>query len=1200
MKTIRLLAVFLLLCGASLSTQAAEFCDDAYYVEQDMSNGATWDLCWEHRAREGIVYHNIHYTPANGARRKVLHQANLAQIHVPYDDNGARFHDISDYGIGGNYLLNLSSIDCPNGTILQDNGRPLICRQLLDDTFAYTFGGEAVQSETLSLYSVSVVGAYNYIPVWHFQDNGTIEPGVGATGALQRFGSLAMEDHGWRVSPTSVGLSHLHNYFWKLDFDLGSSGTDDRIEEINFIAAGGKRLRATTRYSQEVARSVDPDRMRTWRIVDGENNGNGHPYSYEILLRDMGHKDVGPAAEPFTHNDIYFTRENSCEIYASHNPTLNGCASNASDFVNGESLSNQDLVVWPSLTFYHVPRIEDTPYMDAHWNFFQIVPRDWHTSSPYTVATTNNPPSISSPGSQTLQQNSAANVTIQASDIDGDGLTFSAQGLPPGLSINSSSGLISGIATTAGSYTVTVTVSDGQASQSTLFNWIITTASGDWTDLGSYQQATLPTQPAGWNFFWNANGSIGNSAGYSPLLWTGSTWDGDGVGGRDSSELNYGHLHSAGGHAGMGSSQGAAADRYVISRYTTSVTGGYRIQGSSAAHSGCQWSNGLDLRVYVNDGLTTQRTLPNGGSNQNFDTDLGNLQAGSTIDVAVGPSGSDGCDNFNLNYNIQSTEAAVEVNRAPQVTAPNSQTNDLNTPVILSISASDPDGDTLTYSASGLPAGLSINSSTGVISGTPSTAGTFNSIVSVSDGEESTAVSFSWTISGTTTQWNDIGSYAFSVLESPPAGWSFLWNANAAIGNSFGYAPLNWYGYGYDSDGTAGNASDELSYGYLNSSGGHPGRSIQQGASQSRFVISRYTTPSAGDFRITSSAIQHSGCQWSDGLDLRVYVNDALLQQQLVPLGGAAQNFDQTFSGLASGSTIDVAIGPSGSDGCDVFSLAYHLQSSATTATNTPPSLVSPGDQNTVQGHFVNLLVNASDADGDDLNFTATGLPAGLSINSATGQISGTAANEGSYNVLIVVSDGQVNSVATLTWTVTSSSATWVDIGQFSASVLESPPTGWSFLWNANSPIGISSGYNSLQWYGWGYDSDGVSGADSSELAYGFLHGFAGHPGQGSVQGAGHDRYVISRFTTSSTGTYRLNGTNLTHSGCQWGDGVDLRVYVNDGQRLQRTVAYEGVEGFDLNLGALGSGANIDVAVGPSGNDGCDAFAMDYMLQKQQ
>ena len=54
---------------------------------------------------------------------------------------------------------------------------------------------------------------------------------------------------------------------------------------------------------------------------------------------------------------------------------------------------------------------------------------------------------------------------------------------------------------------------------------------------------------------------------------------------------------------------------------------------------------------------------------------------------------------------------------------------------------SDPNGDPLTYSANGLPGGLTISPTTGLISGTPSVSGTFGIIVTASDGRGGSASS---------------------------------------------------------------------------------------------------------------------------------------------------------------------------------------------------------------------------------------------------------------------------------------------------------------------------------------------------------------------------------------------------------------------------------------------------------------------------
>jgi hypothetical protein len=108
-------------------------------------------------------------------------------------------------------------------------------------------------------------------------------------------------------------------------------------------------------------------------------------------------------------------------------------------------------------------------------------------------------------------------------------------------------------------------------------------------------------------------------------------------------------------------------------------------------------------------------------------------------------------------------------------------------------------------------------------------------------------------------------------------------------------------------------------------------------------------------------------------------------------------------------------------------------------------TVTSPGSQSTTTGGSVSLQIHATDSAGAALTYSATGLPTGLSINSSTGLISGTASTAGTYNVTVTAQDSTgASGSASFSWTVGSSGGTCSSAQLLGNAGFESGNTTWT------------------------------------------------------------------------------------------------------------------------------------------------------------
>jgi hypothetical protein len=346
-------------------------------------------------------------------------------------------------------------------------------------------------------------------------------------------------------------------------------------------------------------------------------------------------------------------------------------------------------------------------------------------------------------------------------------------------------------------------------------------------------------------------------------------------------------------------------------------------------------------------------------------------------------------------------------------------------------SASDPNGDPLTFSVAGAPSWTSFDGATGQLSGTPTTddVGVYPDIViSVSDGEFSASLgafqisvaveNTAPTISGTPASSVDAGNeYAFTPTAADAEGdtLSFTianqppWASFDASTGTVGGTPSNEDAGTY-SDITITTSDGEFSASLaafsitVNAVTVNTAPTISGTPASSVDTISGTPASSVdagNEYAFTPTAADAEG----DTLSFTIANQPpwASFDAATGTLGGTPTNED-------AGSYSDITI--TASDGEFSASLAAFSITVNAVTVNTAPTISGTPASSVNEGQDYTFTPNASDADDDTLTFSVSGLPVWASFDESTGTLSGTpgAGDVGVYsNISITVSDGQAS-----------------------------------------------------------------------------------------------------------------------------------------------------------------------------------------------
>jgi primary-amine oxidase len=395
-----------------------------FRIDGHMVEWQDWSFHVRPDHRTGMIISTVRHRDGDRVR-PVLYQGHLSEIFVPYMDPATawytrNFLDLGEYVAGGLASPLEPGLDCPDGAafmdgiVVADNGRPVdvpkvVCifeRMTGDVAWRRLYDGRAARE--LVVRMITVLGNYDYIFDWTFQQDGAIRITVGATGtpaikttrerdAQSDPGSRA-DAYGRFVAAQTVAVNHDHYFNFRLDVDVDGPVNRfhaDRLETER-LPEDHPRRSLWVRRDQVLAReqdarlSMDMHRPALWRVASTTaKNRVGYATSYQLVpghnvMTLLSEDDYPRRRAGFIDHNLWVTPFDAAERFAAGDyPTLSEPGAGLPAWTaRNRSIDATDIVLWYTVGMHHVVRSEDWPVMPVSWHSFELRPFDFFDTNP--------------------------------------------------------------------------------------------------------------------------------------------------------------------------------------------------------------------------------------------------------------------------------------------------------------------------------------------------------------------------------------------------------------------------------------------------------------------------------------------------------------------------------------------------------------------------------------------------------------------------------------------------------------------------------------------------------------------------------------------------------------------------------------------------------------------------------------------------